>query len=221
MKKEYYTTFTEFHELVQKKRFTPRIYRGVKSINYPLKPKIGWLPLRDGQDRKNEEKELFVRFKQAAIRYTQIQPKNDWEWLGLAQHHGLPTRILDWTDNPLVALYFAVREEIKDDSVIYVYENPSWIDIDKHRDPFEIDYVGRVDLPHVTDRITYQAGLFTIHPDYEKPFDDDKITAIIIPNHMRRDIKQMLHNYGINEMTLFPGLDGISKHLEWLRSAKY
>ncbi len=221
MHKEQFESFIKFHEEIQKNRFKPRIYRGVCNHNYPLKPKIGWLPLLPNKSREIEEIELFNRFKQAAVLHTYDRPKNDWEWLALSQHHGLPTRLLDWTDNPLVALFFSVFEASNEDSVVYVFENPTWINIDKYESPFNIDNVGRVDIPHVTPRISTQSGFFTIHPNPEIELDNDNIKAIIIPNNMRRDIKQMLHNYGINQMTIFPGLDGVANHLKWLRSELY
>jgi hypothetical protein len=50
---------------------------------------------------------------------------------------GLPTRLLDWTDNPLVACFFAVDENSEDDGVIYAYHNESYIPVDRHPDPFQ------------------------------------------------------------------------------------
>lgn len=61
-----------------------------------------------------DEREALQRFKAAARPYLTAVPDSEWDWLALAQHNGLPTRLLDWTTNPLVALYFAVGEMIDD-----------------------------------------------------------------------------------------------------------
>lgn len=54
---------------------------------------------------------LIKRFKQNALPFIQRRPVDEWEWMFLLQHYGVPTRLLDWTEAPLVALFFAVEEE--------------------------------------------------------------------------------------------------------------
>ncbi len=77
-------------------------YRGVPSTRLNLLPTLhrAKIPVVD-------EAYLMNRFKQNAYEFLVDRPQGEWEWMLLARHHGLPSRLLDWTENPLVGLFFA------------------------------------------------------------------------------------------------------------------
>ncbi len=212
-----------FHSAIEELKEVSRntIFRGLSDSNYTLIPLIGRVnSYSSSLTRKVVEKRLFVKFKESAIAFLSCTPNNDFEWLALAQHHGIPTRLMDWTYNPLVALFFAVEKERTYDSCIYV----TWHNVQlksSERNPFQIHRVYRYRPPYITPRVISQASVFTVHPEIDIPFESKNMMKIIIPNRLRREFKQMLYKYGISNKVIYPGLDGICKDLRWLETDEY
>jgi hypothetical protein len=211
-------SFEEFHQKVQSYSRERDIYRGVTNKDYPLIPKIGRVPLYRKQSRQLEEGRIFRRFKERALPHLEFMPRTDWDWLAIAQHHGLPTRLLDWTRNPLAALYFAVEHETTCDSAIYVLRGHEVLSVKAHPDPFKYSEVGKFVPDRITPRISAQLGVFTIHPEPQKPFSSGSLQKLVIPNRIRRQLKRIVDMYGINRGMLFPGLDGLAHHITWQRT---
>jgi hypothetical protein len=207
MKEFKISSFADLHQVIEDEYLsdTVTIYRGVRDINHRLIPSVG----RIG-DAVEEEETLLTLFKQRALPFLgDYVPDNDWEWLALAQHHGLPTRLLDWTYNPLVALYFAVEEVAANvDGAVYVTSAPTLVNTEMYPTPFSIRREVIYEPEHFAQRISAQSGLFTAHPDPTKPFRGEQLARIIIPRTLRLQFKKVLYAYGVHRGTLFPDLDG-------------
>ena len=130
-------SFTERRRKIQGAEWVPW-FRGEPEADSPtaLVPKLYRPALRVGQ-LLHEEQELRIDFKRWATQMPiEHYPQSQWEWYFLMQYYGVPTRLLDWTDGALVALYFAVRDRDVDqeqrerrrrgDAVVYMLD-PWWL----------------------------------------------------------------------------------------------
>lgn len=101
-------------------------YRGQDDADWPLAP--GYVRL----DTPPSEATLLKRFKQSAAMLIGSAPRDSFDWLFLMQHYGVPTRLLDWSESPLIALYFAVISGSKEhDSALWALR-PSELNKNAH-----------------------------------------------------------------------------------------
>lgn len=99
---------SEYVEIIEKLRRLGKCdqwFRGIGSLDFDLKPGLLWK-----ENALEFESSLIHRFLVSYKAYGDFSQLNNWEKYALMQHHGLPTRLLDWTENPLVALYFSLHQ---------------------------------------------------------------------------------------------------------------
>ena len=173
------------------------------------------------KDRNKYEKSLFDMFCREARGYVDSLP-SDWEWLALAQHHGLPTRLLDWSNNPLVALYFAVEKDSDCDGKLFaLYAPVKAPEKVLSKSPLEINRPYKYLPDTVTPRIRAQEGLFVACSDVEKPLEgclsncEFYVREVTIAACKKEKIKYLLFRMGVHASSLFPDLDGLSERLKW------
>lgn len=198
-------------------------YRGQASVDFKLIPSIG-RNIVEGQEKVllQYEREIFDDFKRKYSMFTDVRPKNDMEFLFLAQHYGLPTRLLDWTYNPLIALYFACCSDADKDAAVF----QSYPFSHKVFDPERHDVLAFDDytflIPNITDvRYKNQNGLFVLYPEPWSENFNHISTKFIIPAAAKGDIMNKLIKIGINQSFIMPSLDSLCRDIVSIHKIRY
>ncbi|GGZ81660.1 hypothetical protein GCM10011274_44260 [Paraglaciecola chathamensis] len=217
----------EFLSCISDQNF--EFYRGHADSSWELIPSIGRIKnpqycnnIEFGSWRETEEY-LIEEFQKQSIPFMDWEPKNNFDWLVQAQHHGLPTRLLDWTTNPLKALFFAVENHALNDidGVVFGCDASYWSVTEnvKDSDDFSFFHSG-----HLNPRIIAQEGCFSLSPISDLDFNSftpigdnspkiSRMEKIIIPKESKPIFRTELNRLGINHSSIYPGLDGITKKI--------
>jgi FRG domain-containing protein len=214
------------------------LFRGQRE-DWPLLPKIARIRLRPRTKLLETEQRLLYDFKLQALSFLDRTPESDWDWLSVAQHYGMATRLLDWTSNPLAALWFAVEKppaspqapnRSYSPAVVWGFA-PSANDHVKPSSATSPFSGGRTKVfrpKHIDRRIVAQSGWFTVHKyiqDKKKFIPLNKqsrykpaLTKIIVPADCFSEIRYDLDRCGVNAASMLTDLVGLCHHIEWFHS---
>ena len=208
-------------------------FRGQADASWPLVPGLLRLQLPAEQ-----EKNMLARFRLRAMGLLEQYPPDDdpARWLFLMQHHGLPTRILDWSESALCAAFFAIAAEPHVDGRLFILvpmalnewqidqrlliapkmspcDDMFWASFKGSKQPEKIVAVA----PYASnERLARQRGAFTVHGipvDLARHAPNNVLRSIQIPAATKHSLREQLAHLGITRTTLFPDLDALACEL--------
>ena len=230
-----------FLKLVTSPPYSHWAFRGERDERWPLYSSLSRYLQNFGVAEKawpEQEARILRIFKRKGHQFLDKPPDldDDFQWLALMQHHGAPTRLIDFTWSPYVAAFFALERTLAD-GVVWAM-NPARIDSSRAPRPVRMDprakgNFGRFFLkghhrfiwmgePHTMNRrLIAQSGTFAVPGVLDLPIeemlsdaDQENILAkIVLKNSVREVGMRELYRMNITFATLFPDLDGLAKSM--------
>jgi hypothetical protein len=230
-----------FLALITKAPYSHWAFRGERDERWPLYSSLSRYFQNFGVAPKawpEQENRILRIFKRKAHQFLDKPPDldDDFQWMALMQHHGAPTRLIDFTWSPYVAAFFALERTLND-GVVWAM-NPARIDSSHASKPIRMDprvkgnfrryfLAGNHRLiwmgePHtMNSRLIAQSGTFAVPGVLDVPIeeilsdtDQENILAkIVLANAVREVGMRELYRMNITYSTLFPGLDGLAKSM--------
>ncbi|WP_214073243.1 FRG domain-containing protein [Mucilaginibacter sp. dw_454] len=187
------------------------------------------------------EQSSFHKFRRFADKIFHTK-ESEWETLFDMQHYNIPTRLLDWTENFGIALFFAAnsfRRKHKEGAAMYllnplelnkqsginkIYKLPydeaefSYSGIYWNKKPFKATAPIAIEPIFKNDRISAQRGTFTVHNDIV--YHDilyyklnENMRKVTLPDEAISSAKEFLSLASIDEFSVFPDMAGISQFI--------
>ena len=235
------TSWEAFLNLIVQTPYSHWAFRGERDERWPLYSSLSRYLMNFGVDRSawpEQEARILRVFKRKAHQFLEQppDPDDDFQWLALMQHHGAPTRLIDFTWSPYVAAFFALERTLND-GVIWAM-NPAAIDSSRADHPRRMDprvkgnlaryylkgnhrFIWMGEPQTMNRRLIAQSGTFAVPGLLDVPIeeilsdrDQENILAkFVMTNAVREQGMRELYRMNITYATLFPDLDGLARSM--------